>query len=357
MADINVGLIGYGAAARIFHAPVIQAVPQLRLKSVVERHGNESAKQYPGVEVVRDTATLLQNPAIDLVVITTPNASHFDLAQQSLKAGKHVVVEKPFTVTSAQAQQLIDLARQQNRVLSVHQNRRWDGDFLTVQQILENPLLGQLAEYESHYDRFRNYLKPNAWKETAGEGTGILYDLGSHLIDQAQVLFGLPQKITADLRVQREISGAVDNFELILHYDRLKVTLKAGMLVREKCSRFILHGTAGSFIKYGYDPQEAALREGHTPSAPNWGEEPPENWGLLMTQMGQLEIEGRVKTLPGCYPAFYQNVADAILGQAELAVKPEEARNTIRIIELAQQSSQEQRTIAFSQSPSAAVVS
>lgn len=348
MADIKVGLIGYGMAARVFHAPIIQSVSQLQLKTIVERHGNESLKQYPGVEVVRDAATLLQDQTIDLVVITTPNVSHFDLARQSLLAGKHVVVEKPFTTTSEQAQQLTDLAHQKNKVLSVHHNRRWDGDFLTVKQLLESQLLGRLVEYESHYDRFRNYLKPNAWKEGEGEGSGILFDLGSHLIDQAQVLFGLPQKITADIRVQRDYGQAVDNFELILHYDRLKVTLKAGMLVREPCSRFILHGTEGSFIKHGYDPQEEALKQGHVALAPGWGEEPKENWGSLITQVGGLQVEGCVKTLAGCYPSYYQNIADAICGRAQLEVRPEEAKNTIRVIELAQQSSQEQRTVSFS---------
>ncbi|HEY9878799.1 MAG TPA: oxidoreductase [Leptolyngbyaceae cyanobacterium] len=349
MADIKVGLIGYGMAARVFHAPVIQAVPQLQLKTIVERHRNESSKDYPEVEVVRDAAALLQDQAIDLVVITTPNVSHFELTQQFLLAGKHVVVEKPFTTTSNQAQELIDLAHQKNRVLSVHHNRRWDGDFLTIKQLLDSQLLGRLVEYESHYDRFRNYLKPNAWKETEGEGTGILFDLGSHLIDQAQVLFGLPEKITADLRVQRDVGEAIDNFELILHYDRLKVTLKGGMLVREPCPRFILHGTKGAFLKYDYDPQEVALKQGHTPSEPNWGEEPKENWGSLITEVSGLEVEGRVRTLAGCYPAYYQNIADAICGQAELEVKPEEARNTIRIIELAYQSSREQRTVPFSE--------
>lgn len=349
MADaINVGLVGYGMAARVFHVPVIQSIPQLKLTKVVERHGDQSQRDYPSVKVVRDATTLLQDEEIGLVVITTPNISHFDLARQSLLANKHVVVEKPFTPTSNQAQQLIGLARQQNKIISVHHNRRWDGDFLTVKQLLDSQLLGRLVEYESHYDRFRNYLKPNAWKEEAGEGSGILFDLGSHLIDQAQILFGLPQMITADIRIQRDFATTDDNFELILHYDRLKVTLKGGMLVREPCSRFILHGTKGSFTKYDYDPQESALKQGHTPLEPNWGEEPPERWGRLITQVGKLNVHGHIETLAGCYQAYYQNVVDAIGDRAELAVKPEEARNTIRLIELAMQSNQEKRTIPCS---------
>lgn len=349
MADqMSVGLIGYGMAGRTFHAPVIQSVPNLRLKKVVERHTNEARKRYPWVEVVPDATALLQDEEIDLVVIATPNISHFDVARQSLKANKHVVVEKPFTTTSGQAQELIDLARQQNKVISVNHNRRWDGDFQTVKKLLEGRLLGRLVEYESHYNRFRNYPRPNAWREEERAGSGILFDLGSHLIDQAQVLFGVPQMITSDIRVQRDFAKINDSFELILHYDDLKVTLKAGMLVREQSPRFILHGTEGSFVKYGFDPQEEALKRGFVPSESNWGIEPREQWGTLITQVGGLDLEGQVKTIAGCYQSFYQNIVDVISGRAELAVKPEEARNTIRIIELARESSEQKRTIHFS---------
>lgn len=348
VGEIGVGLIGYGMAARVFHAPVIQSVPRLTLKKVVARRGNDSLELDPRVEVVRDAAALLQDEGISLVVIATPNVSHFDLARQSLLANKHVVVEKPFTTSSGQAQQLIDLARSQHRVISVHQNRRWDGDFQTVSRLLDSRLLGRLVEYESHYDRFRNQRREGAWREEEGEGSGILFDLGSHLIDQAQVLFGLPQLITADIRVQRDSAKAADNFELILHYDDLKVTLKAGMLVRGQSPRFILHGTEGSFIKYGLDPQEEALKRGRTPSEPNWGEETRELWGTLDTQIGGLHLEGRVETFAGCYQAYYRNIADVIDGRVELAVKPEEARNTICIIEAALQSNEQRCTVAFS---------
>lgn len=349
MADqISVGLIGYGMAGRVFHAPVIESVPNLRLKKVVERRTHESPKRYPWVEVVPDASTLLQDEEIGLVVIATPNTSHFDLARQSLRANKHVVVDKPFTTTSAEAQELIDLARRQNKVISVYQNRRWDGDFLTVKNLLEGRHLGRLVEYESHYDRFRNHPTPNAWREEEGAGGGVLFDLGSHLIDQALVLFGVPQMITADVRTQRDFAKTNDSFELILHYDALKVTLKAGMLVREQSPRFILHGTEGSFVKYGLDPQEDALKRGLSPSETNWGEEPPEHWGKFIAQVSGLDVAGQVKTIAGCYQGFYQNVVDVIGGRAELSVKPEEARNTIRIIELAMESSEQKRSVPFS---------
>lgn len=347
-SEIGVGLVGYGMAARVFHAPVIESVSRLSLRKIVERHGDESRQRYPHVEVVRDAADLLRDEEIRLVVVATPNVSHFDLARQSLLAGKHVVVEKPFTTTSAQAQELIDVAGSQNRLVSVHQNRRWDGDFLTVERLLDGKLLGRLVEYESHYDRFRNYPRQGAWREEEGEGSGILFDLGSHLIDQAQVLFGLPRMMTADIRIQRDFAKADDNFELILHYDDLKVTLKAGMLVREPSPRFILRGTEGSFVKYGIDPQEDALKRGLTPTDPNWGEESREMWGTLDTQIGGLHVEGRVETVAGCYQEYYRNMADAIDGRAELAVKPVEAWNTIRLIELARQSSERKCTLPFS---------
>ncbi|MCU1267907.1 MAG: oxidoreductase domain protein [Acidobacteria bacterium] len=345
--EIRVGLIGYGMSGRVFHAPIIQSVPHLKLKTVVQRRADDSRDRYPSVAVVQDAAAVFADPDIDLVVITTPNNSHFDLARKALLANKHVVVEKPFTNTVNEARQLIEIARQQNRIVSAFQNRRWDGDFLTVKQILNGELLGRLVEYESHFDRYRNLRQPT-WREEAGPGSGILFDLGSHLIDQAQVLFGLPQLITADISAQRETSQITDNFELILHYDRLKVTLKAGMLVREPGARFTLHGTAGSFVKFGLDPQEGDLKKGLTPSVANWGEESEDDWGKLNTEIGGLNIQGRIKTIAGCYQAYYQNIAAAIAGQAELAVKPEEARNTIRIIELAMQSAEQRRTIPFS---------
>ena len=349
MRALHVGLIGYGMAGRVFHAPTIAAVPELRLAKVVERRGQASRERYPWVEVAREAAALFEDDAIELVVVATPNLSHFELARQALLADKHVVVDKPFTLTSAQAQDLIDLARRRNKVVSAFHNRRWDGDFQTVRQIVQQGLLGRLVEYESHFDRFRNTFSPErAWRETAGPGSGVLFDLGPHLIDQALVLFGLPRMLTADIRNQREAGKADDQFELILHYDSLKVTLKAGLLVRQPGPRFALHGTEGSFVKYGVDPQEEALKRGRSPREPEWGMEPEEWWGTLNTQIGGLHFQGKIETAPGRYPAYYENVYRAIRGEAEPIVRPEEARDTIRIIELAVQSHAEQRTVAFS---------
>jgi predicted dehydrogenase len=340
MNPIGVGLIGSGMASRVFHLPVIQAVDGLKLKKIVDRHNDDSFRKYAGLVVVADAAALLEDEEIELVVVATPNSSHFDLARQSLLAGKHVVVEKPFTVTSDQARQLIDLAHRQARLITVHQNRRWDGDFLTVKKLLESSTLGRLVEYESHFDRFRNSPRPGAWREEDRESGGMLFDLGSHLIDQALVLFGMPQMVTADIRSQRGFGNADDNFELVLLYDGLKVTLKSGMLVRKPGPRFTVIGTQGSFVKFGLDPQEEALKNGRTPSEPDWGLEPRELWGTLDAEINGLHAEKQVETVRGCYQAFYQNVVDAIAGRAGLAVKPQEAMNTIRIIELAKLSNQ-----------------
>ena len=345
MNEINVALIGYGMASRVFHAPFITTTPGLKLTKVFERQRSASKEEYPRVEIVRDLEQLLKDSSVDLVVVATPNSSHFEIAKHALEAGKNVIVEKPFTTTSAQARELTELAANNDLLLSVHKNRRWDGDFLTVQKVINAGMLGTLVEYEAHYDRFRD--KPRGgWKET-DEGTGVLYDLGSHLIDQAQLLFGVPQMITADLRTQRDFSKIVDNFELILHYDKLKVTLKSGMLVREPLPRYILHGSKGSFVKYGLDPQEEALNQGRRPSEPGWGVEPRSHWGRINTEIDGLHVEGEIETEPGSYQSYYQNIAAVLLEKAKLAVTPEQAFNTIRIIELALISNAEKRSVAF----------
>jgi scyllo-inositol 2-dehydrogenase (NADP+) len=334
--EIRVGLVGYGMAARVFHEPVLGAVPGLRIAKVVASRRD-------------DPRAVFDDPEIDLVVVTTPNDSHAALVERALDAGKHVVVEKPFATTSADARRLAALARERGLVLAVHHNRRWDGDFLTVRRVLDAGLLGRLVELESRFDRFRAGPKPNAWRERAGAGAGVLLDLGSHLVDQALALFGAPESVTADVRRQRDAAEADDSFTVVLHYDRLTVTLGAGMLVRERGPRFVLHGTLGSFVKRGMDPQEDALKAGRTPAEPGWGAEPPELWGTLDTDVAGVHVVGRVETTPGAYQAFYANVRDAVRGAAELAVAPEAAAEVVRVIEVARRSSDERRTVALSE--------
>jgi scyllo-inositol 2-dehydrogenase (NADP+) len=341
---MNVGLVGFGLAGQVFHAPLIHANPNFRLTHMVQRSGNLSTTKYSEAKQVRDLDTLLREDSVSLVVVATPNTSHCDIATSALQAGKHVVIDKPFTNTTADADRLIELARKVGRVLSVFQNRRWDGDFLTVKQILQRKLLGRLAEYESRFDRFRPNLKPGAWREQDLPGSGLLFDLGSHLIDQALVLFGHPRGIYARLLRQREEAAATDTFEVHLDYPDVKVTLKAGSLVCEPSPRFVLYGTEGSYVKYGLDPQEEALKRGGSPSQPNWGAEVQEFWGTHTRCDGRVTRE-KYPTLPGRYPDYYDNLYRAITGQEELAVKPEQAREVIRLIELAEQSQTEKRMI------------
>ena len=344
-SPIAVGLASYGMSGHVFHAPLISSNPGFRLKKITERSANKSQQRYPNVEVVRSFAELMQDEELELIVVNTPNALHLSMAQQALEAGKHVIIEKPFTITSQEAQTLIDMAQANNRVLSVFQNRRWDGDFLTVQQIVNQKLLGQLVDYEAHFDRYRNYIEANTWKEEAGPGSGILYNLGSHMIDQALMLFGKPTAVTAELGIQRPGGRVDDYYHITLHYPTLRATLKSSYLVREAGPRFILHGTEGSFLKYGIDPQEEALKSGRLPSEPNWGTEGKSEWGTINTQLNGLHLHGTIETLAGSYQQYYNNIYAVIREGAELAVKPEESMLGIQIIEAAIQSNQEKRTI------------
>lgn len=351
MKQVNVGLIGFGMAGRIFHGPTINCVEGLRLGKIRETKAPNIAlikERYPDTTIVSDTKEILNDPSIDLVIVATPNVTHYKVAKEVLAAGKHVVIDKPITVTSAEADELIELANKAGKLLTAYQNRRWDSDFLTVQKVLESGLLGRLVEFESHYDRFRNTLRPDTWKEDGVLGTGLVYDLGSHLIDQAQVLFGLPKTVTGDLRTLRNETRIIDNFEIVLDYQPLKVTLKGSLLVKEPLPRFILLGNNGAFIKFGLDVQEETLNAGQSPKhLANWGEEPENIWGTINTEFNGVELRGKVKSEKGNYVSFYDNVHKAIIGEQDLVVKPGQVRNTIRIIELAMKSSEEKRTITY----------
>jgi len=344
---LNVGLIGYGFAGRTFHAPVITSVPNLKLTKVVERKTEYSKERYPWVEVVNHVNDLYNDDSIDIVVVTTPSTNHYQFVKDALLANKHVVVEKPFTATSKEADELIEIAENHQKVLSVFHNRRWDGDFLTIKQLLSQNLLGELTECEFHWDGYRPLVDTSRWRDGGGLGSGVFYDLGVHFLDQALNLFGTPKTIQADIRTQRKGGIADDYFDVALGYDDdFKVTLKSSKLVREQGPRYILHGTRGSFIKYGIDPQEVALKEGRTPTEVDWGIEPEEMWGKLNTLIGELHYIGKVHTLPGSYQSYYQNIYDHIIGGKALVVKPEEARDAIKLIELAYKSSNEKRVIA-----------
>jgi scyllo-inositol 2-dehydrogenase (NADP+) len=336
---IRAGLVGFGHGGTIFHAPFLHTIHGLELAAILQRHGDSAAQIYPSAAIVRNMDELLAVPDLDLVVISTPPSTHFELGRQALEAGKHVVLDKPFVATSDEGRQLIELARVRNRILSVYQNCRWDGDFMTLQQVLTGGELGRLVTLESRYDRYRPGPRTKPWQEKTLPGNGVLHDLGAHLVDQALVLFGTPESIVADVRLERDLAVVNDAFTLCLHYPRLRVWLSSTMLARTAGPRFVAHGTLGSYVKFGLDPQERALQGGATLGGPHWGEEPEANWGTLATTNDGHGVERRVPTLPGDYRMYYENVRDAIWGVARLAVTPEQGWRTIRLLELALESS------------------
>jgi len=333
MTPINTALLSYGMSGEIFHAPLIAAHAGFRLSKIVQRKTATAHRRYSSVQVVNSVDEVLRDDGIELVVINTPNETHFDFTVRVLEAGKHAIVEKPFSVTTSEADTLIALARKHDRVLTVFQNRRWDGDFLTLKQVVEQRLVGKIVEFELHYDRFRNYIEANTWKEESAPGTGILYNLGSHMLDQVLVLFGVPLEVDARLGVQRP-GGRVDDFyDIRLQYDDFHVIVKSSYLVRASMPRYILHGTEGSFVKLGIDPQEQALKDGRLPGSAGWGQEPASLWGTINTTIGGLHVTGTIETMQGNYLSYYNNVFEAIRNKAVLAVKPEESRDVIRLIE------------------------
>lgn len=335
MDKIKAGLASFGMSGMVFHAPFLTTNPGFHLMRILERTPKGSKQIYPEVTVVNRFEDLVNDPALEMIVVNTPDHTHYDLTRQALIKGKHVVVEKPFTISTAQGEELIALAGEKNRVLTVFQNRRWDGDFLTVSKVIKEEMLGNLVEFESHFDRFRNFIQEGTWKEDPSLGTGNIYNLGSHMIDQVLLLFGLPETLYADLERRRDGSRVNDYYDIHLYYDRFKVILKSSYLVREPGPRYLLHGTQGTFVKHGIDPQEELLKRGEIPVGEDWGREDEQYWGILNTEISGEPLRRKMETLPGNYHAFYDNLYVAVREGKEPAVKPEEALNVIRIIEAA----------------------
>jgi predicted dehydrogenase len=349
LTAINVGLIGFGLAGRAFHAPVISAVPGLRLAAILQRHGSEAAEAYPDARIVRSLDDLLAIPDIRVMVIASPNQTHYPFARQCLAAGRDVVVDKPFTTTLEEAVSLVQLARQSGRLLTVYQNRRYDGDFQAILQLVAGGALGRIVRFETHYDRFRPQLRATAWREQPAPGSGILLDIGPHLIDHALQLFGRPDALTADVRAEREGALADDAFDILLHYPRnLRAVLGSSILAAAARPRFLLFGTEGAFVKQTFDPQENNLRRGEIPKDTPWGAEPEENWGLLtLSDAGGTTIERRIPSATSDYRDYYVNVRDTLLGRAAPAVSHQQALDVMQILELARESSTTRRTVAW----------
>lgn len=345
---INVGLASFGMSGKVFHGPLLRANPNFKVTAVMQRTPRGADAYFTGCRIVKKFSGLTSDPEIELIIVNTPDHTHYEYVREAILAGKHVVVEKPFTIAVAEGQELIDLAKEKGVILSVFQNRRWDGGALTVKEILKKGQLGRIVEFESHYDRYRNYIQENTWKEDKKAGTGTLYNLGSHQIDEALFLFGLPESVWADLRIMRTGGKVVDYFNMMLRYKDKSVILRCSYLVKEEGPRIILHGTNGSYVKYGIDPQEERLKAGHLPDEPNWGYEDDIYWGTLNREKNGRTFRRKYKTVNGNYPAYYENIYKAIRRKKELAVKPEEALNVIRVIEAAIKSSAERREVPLS---------
>lgn len=345
MNQINTALCSYGMSGTVFHAPFISIHPGFNFYGVWERSKNLAQVKYPTVKVFRTYEEMLSDPAVELVVVNTPSYTHYDYARQALVAGKNVIVEKPFTATIEQARELVSIARDNDLKLSVFQNRRWDSDFLTVKSVLERGVLGDILEAEFHYDRYNLALSPKAHKETPGPAVGGLYDLGPHLIDQALVLFGMPEHVFADIMMTRPGSKVDDYFEILLYYPRMRVRLKSGYQFREPIPSFALHGSNGSFLKSRADVQETHLQAGASPSAEDWGVEPTAQQGLLHATIDGSVFRGVIPTLPGNYLNYYDGVYKAFRMGGVLPVTGVDGLNVITIIAAAQKSNAEKRVI------------
>ncbi len=350
--EIGVGVIGYGLGGRVFHAPFVSAVPGLKLVSIMQRTGDTAAKAYPAVKIERSLDGTLADKSIEVVVVSTPNETHFQLAKKVLEAGKHVVIDKPFSSTSEEALELGRIAKAKGLQAIPFHNRRWDGDFLTVKKLLKDGVVGRLVTFESHFDRFRPVPRENTWKEAENPANGMLFDLGPHLVDQALALFGAPDAITASVRADRDTTAIEDAFDITLHYKAangkgLLAHCRTSYLACDNAPRFELHGTKGSFRKHGLDIQEPALDGGaKVPvlgSQEVWLKEDASRWGTLTVAPDALEpgilVTSQIETEPGDYRGFYANVRDVVLGTAAPALTAEDGYRIIKLLELARESS------------------
>jgi scyllo-inositol 2-dehydrogenase (NADP+) len=344
---IRVGLIGFGLAGRVFHAPLISSVEGLELAAVLERTSNKVAERYPGVVTYRSLDEMLADASLDLFVVATPNGTHFELANRILSAGRNVVVDKPMAITSAEIAKLIRLAAEKNLLLAPFHNRRCDSDFQTIQKLLHEGSLGRLVEFESRFDRWRPTLPSDRlWKVDPSAGGGALLDLGSHLVDQALMLFGKPLAVSADVRSERNPLTANDSFEIRLRYQEFTVKLGSNSLTLPPSLRFHLRGTSGNYWKNGLDQQEVALAKLTRIEDPKWGHEPAANWGVLHVGIDGCEVARPIEPIPGDYRLFYAGICDALLGKGPAPVEAIDAWRGLRMIEWAMESQEQRREVA-----------
>lgn len=342
---LNVAIVGYGFASKTFHAPLIAAVPGLELTVIASSDPAKVKADWPDVAVEATPVDLFARREIDLVVIPTPNDSHFPLARMALAAGKHIVVDKPFTVTLAEARCLQADAAAAGRLLSVFHNRRWDSDFLTLRQVIGTGELGRIVHFESHFDRYRPQVR-DRWRERAGVGSGLWYDLGAHLVDQVLQILGVPESISLDLATQRDAAATDDWFHAVLRYGQSRCILHGSALVAVPAPRFTVHGSLGSFIKRGLDPQEDLLKSGRRPPTPGWGEDPVN--ATLSVWRDDVCRTRELACLAGNYAAYYSGVRDAIRGLGPNPVTADDGIAVMRLLELGLQSANQGRVLRIS---------
>jgi predicted dehydrogenase len=345
---VSVGICSFGMSGKLFHAPFIDAHPGYDLSAIVERHNSDSRKRYPNATLYRSVEELCANKDLQLIVVNTPTHLHYEQGKMVLQSGKHLVIEKPFTITVKEAKELTALAEANNLFLSVYQNRRYDGDFHAVKNVLQQNLLGEIREVEIRFDRYRPAFSGKQHKEGDMPGAGILYDLSPHLVDQAIQLFGFPKAVFADLIKMRDDVAVPDYFEILFYYDRLRVRLKATCIARESTYAYTLHGKKGSFLQQRSDMQEQQLLAGVKPSLENWCPAPSSPDGLLHTEINGEVVRKETTSSPGNYMGYYDDVYKALMGQGSNPVPASDAIMNMRIIEAALESVKQGKIITFS---------
>lgn len=340
MRQIKTALLAYGGSGKLFHAPFLEVNDGFQLIGAYERSKKNIQTDYPNVKSFNSLEEVLESD-VELVVVNTPIDTHFEFTKKVLEAGKHALVEKAFTTTSQEAEELHKLAKEKNLKLCVYQNRRYDSDFRTVKKVLEEDYLGEIVEAEIRFERYNPELSPKAWKENGNPGASILMDLGSHVIDQALTLFGNPEKVFADIRKIRENTQIDDYFDILLYYSDKRVRLKSSFFVKEMTPAFVLHGKKGSFLKHRADVQEDELKLGKVPNRENWGTEPEEKTGLLAYNDRVVNFP----TFQGNYLDFYDDLYNAIVNDKKVPVTAKQAFHTMKVIEAAKESSEKEEVI------------
>jgi predicted dehydrogenase len=337
---IRTALLSYGMSGKVFHAPFISLHPGLELKGAWERSKKLIGADYPGVTSYATIDDILNAKDVDLVIVNTPTYTHYEYAKKVLEAGKHAVVEKAFTANAAEAEELKAIAQKKGVKLSVFQNRRWDSDFKTVKKVVDDGLLGEVVEATFAYDRFNAALSPKVHKETPSAGSGIVKDLSPHLVDQALYLFGMPERVFADVMITRQSSQVDDYFEILLYYKSMRVRLHSGYFMREPVPSYVVYGRLGTFLKTRADVQELKLQAGEKPTKEGWSE-PETEQGFLHTQIGDKVVKEKVYTLSGNYYGYYDGVYEAIANNKQMPVTADDGVRVMRVIDAVYASSRE----------------